>query len=230
VSTAVELPIPSDSIAPRRAVPRLRLASRSPRRRELLHSAGFEHEVVDAGIDDGQLASGHSTAEQWVTALSYLKARAGWERLGSPERSGAVVLGADTVVSKNGRIIGQPRDESDARQIIESLENGEHTVLTGVTLICSDSTQRTADRPDRPMLRRTFTDAARVKVGSIGEPAISTYLAAGGWRGKAGAYNLSERLADGWPITYEGDPGTIMGLPMQRLTPLLLALLNEPRD
>lgn len=182
--------------------------------------------MVDAGIDDGQLASGRSTAEQWVTALSYLKARAGWERLCPAARSGSVVLGADTVVSKNGRIIGQPRDESHARQIIESLANGEHTVLTGVTLICTEPAHRAAGEPDRPKLRRTFTDAAHVKVGSIEESAIARYLVSGGWRGKAGAYNLSERLADGWPITYVGDPGTIMGLPMKRLTPLLLALLS----
>lgn len=63
-----------------------------------------------------------------------------------------------------------------------------------------------------------FTDTARVRVGRIPIAEIESYVASGQWRGKAGAYNLAERLAAGWPIEYEGDPATIMGLPMRRLT------------
>lgn len=201
-------------------VARLLLASRSPRRRELLRSAGFEHEVVDAGVDDGQLSPGESTAEQWVAALSYLKARAGWERLTGEERRGAVVLGADTVVEKRGLIVGQPRDAEEARRIVLMLAGGSHRVLTGVTLL------RGGDEGcDAGMIRHTFTDAARVRVGEISAERLEAYLASGGWRGKAGAYNLSERLADGWPISYDGDPGTVMGLPMVRLTPVLREVL-----
>jgi septum formation protein len=66
-----------------------------------------------------------------------------------------------------------------------------------------------------------FTDRATVRLGRIAPPEIDGYVASGQWRGKAGAYNLAERLEAGWPITYEGDPGTIMGLPMRRLAPLL---------
>jgi septum formation protein len=209
-------------------VRRLLLASRSPRRRELLRTAGFDHGVIDAKIDDGQLSPGDSPALDWVAALSYLKARAGWDCLSGDQRRDAVVLGADTVVEKHGEIIGQPRDEADARRIIALLENGEHRVLTGVTLLCAEG-EETLPGVFVPMpRRRTFTDAATVRVGAIGEERLSAYLATGGWRGKAGGYNLSERLADGWPITFTGDPGTIMGLPMERLGPMLRERLATP--
>lgn len=192
------------------AAPRctLFLASKSPRRAELLRRHGFAFEPVSPGIDDALLVKGSVTPEQWVAALAHLKARGGAATLGVRAAEG-VVLGSDTVVVKNDRVIGQPADEDDARRIIELLERGEHTVVTGVALLF----------PRRHRL--LFTDAARVKVGDIGPMRIAEYVASGEWRGKAGAYNLEERLTDGWPIDYRGDPGTIMGLPMRRLAPVL---------
>jgi septum formation protein len=184
------------------------LASKSPRRAELLRRHGFAFEPVSPGIDDALLVKGSVTPEQWVAALAHLKARGGAATLGARASEG-VVLGSDTVVVKNDRVIGQPTDEDDARRIIESLQRGEHTVVTGVALLF----------PRRGRL--LFTDAARVKVGDIGPKRIADYVASGEWRGKAGAYNLEERIADGWPIEYRGDPGTIMGLPMRRLAPVL---------
>lgn len=204
---------------------RLLLASRSPRRRELLRAAGFEHAVIDAGVDDGQLSPGDSTPEQWVAALSYLKARAGWERLSADETRSALVIGADTVVEKAGAIIGQPKDEADARRIIRALSGGSHRVLTGVTLLRAADDEHVGGVAPTAV-RRTFVDAACVSVGTIADEHLEAYLATGGWRGKAGGYNLSERLHDGWPITYQGDPGTVVGLPMDRLTPLLHEMLG----
>jgi septum formation protein len=63
-----------------------------------------------------------------------------------------------------------------------------------------------------------------VTVGPIPETEITAYLDSGQWRGKAGAYNLAERLQAGWPISVEGDPGTVMGLPMVRLAERLRAI------
>jgi septum formation protein len=90
--------------------------------------------------------------------------------------------------------------------IIRLLENGQHEVLTGVALV-DPATGR----------RELFVDRARVRVGAIGGERIGEYIASGGWRGKAGGYNLAERIQEGWPIEYEGDPTTIMGLPMRIL-------------
>lgn len=181
------------------------LASRSPRRRLLLSEAGFEASVIDPGLDDGAIRPNQAvTPAQWVAALAYLKARAGAEQL----PPGARVIGADTVVVKDDRIIGQPRDERHAREMIRSIRDGEHQVITGVAFL-------------RGGRRLIFADTARVNVGPIPEQDIEEYLATAEWRGKAGAYNLAERLQAGWPIRVAGDPTTVMGLPMKMLRPYL---------
>lgn len=192
--------------------PRVLLASKSPRRRLLLTEAGIDHEVIDSGVDDGQLAPGAVRADQWVAALAYLKAAAAASKL--CDTASAIVLGADTVVVDDGEIIGQPRDAADAERILRRLANGEHDVVTGVALI--DPASGTRD---------LMVDSARVRVGVVSDASIAEYLTTAQWRGKAGAYNLSERLAAGWPIEYDGDPGTIMGLPIRRLRDRLAAFM-----
>ncbi|HZW08351.1 MAG TPA: Maf family protein [Phycisphaerales bacterium] len=190
---------------------RVMLASSSPRRRLLLQEAGVPFDWADPGVDDGLLARGEVTPAQWVASLAFLKASAGIERLpvGGPNARW-IVLGADTLVVKDGELIGQARSADAARRTIERLRNGSHEVLTGVALIDMHSGER-----------RLFVDAASVRVGELTDDQVAAYVATGGWRGKAGAYNLSERLADGWPIEYSGDPATIVGLPMRRLIPVL---------
>lgn len=190
------------------SLPRVHLASQSPRRRELLTEYGIEFETSHPGVDDGLLIRGGVSPSEWVASLAYFKAAAAMHRLGDWDYSPGelVIVGADTVVRKGREIIGQPRNQADARRIISLLENGSHEVLTGVALIDAGTGQRDM-----------FVDRARVTVGAIGEPRIADYLDSQLWKGKAGAYNLRERINDGWAITYDGDPTSIMGLPMKRL-------------
>jgi len=188
------------------------LASRSPRRLRLLEEAGFSPVPLPADLDDSDLAPTLAPPAHWVTALAYLKARRVAETGGAGES--LAVLGADTVVVKDGRVIGQPRDADHAREIIASLSGGAHDVLTGVALL----------RAGRP--RRLLVDAARVEVGEIPAGEIESYVSSGEWRGKAGAYNLADRQRAGWPVRTSGDPGTVMGLPMRRLTPILRGLFS----
>jgi septum formation protein len=145
-------------------------------------------------------------------ALAYLKAAAAHKstdtrRLAPGE---LVVLGADTVVVKRSgdetEFIGQPRDAADAERILRRLANGEHEVVTGVALVDAATGRRDL-----------FCDRATVRVGAISEDTLAAYLASGEWAGKAGAYNLAERIEAGWPIEFDGDPATIMGLPMRML-------------
>lgn len=195
---------------------RLVLASRSARRRLLLTEAGIEHEAIDPSVDDGELSPGEVGPEAWVAALAWLKARAGIEAMGE-DAEGVLVMGADTVcvIEDAGatRIIGQPRDEAHAAQMIDEMQSREHGVLTGVA-ICGRA-------GNDAFVRTVFVDRAKVRVGEIGCERIERYVNSGGWRGKAGGYNLTERLAEGWPIEFDGDPGAIVGLPMRRLVPLL---------
>jgi septum formation protein len=196
---------------------RLLLASQSPRRREILRQHGLDHDARHPGIDDSTLDPGRVTPFEWAAALAYLKAAAG----AAAEGPSRLVIGADTICVKDGMFIGQPADAADAERIIRLLQDAQHEVITGVALIWTGR--------DGVRRRRIFVDRARVHVGQIGNERIREYIASGQWRGKAGAYNLSERLEAGWPVSVEGDPTTVMGLPMRSLRRVLEALgLAEP--
>jgi septum formation protein len=194
---------------------RLLLATRSPRRHLMLEEAGVGFEPIGAAVDDGPLTPGACSPRQWAAALAYLKAEAARRTLAPG--ADALVLGADTIVVAGDAIIGQPIDEADAESIVRRLSNGPHLVISGVALVDAATGRRLL-----------LADEALVQVGRIEEASLRGYIESGEWRGKAGAYNLSERLEAGWPIEYEGDPATIMGLPMHRLLPILdLALAGR---
>lgn len=183
------------------------LASASPRRRTMLTDAGIKHRVHPAQVDDGDLIPGASTCPQaWVAALAYFKAVSSARTI-EDEAFGSkiVVLGADTVCVQDGEIIGQPADRAHARAIIEQMSNDTHEVLTGVAII-----EPVGGR------RELFVDRSIVTVGEIPDHEIELYLDSEHWRGKAGAYNITERLAAGWPITFTGDETSIVGLPLSR--------------
>lgn len=187
------------------ATDQLVLASRSPRRRLLLREAGIEPRIIDPDLDDGRIRTNPAVPpSHWVAALAYLKARAGAEQLHPDD----LVLGADTVVVQAGRIMGQPRDRAHASDMIRSLRNAEHQVVTGVAMIQAGA-------------RLIFADTADVTVGEVSDQSIEAYLDTGAWRGKAGGYNLAERQQAGWPIHVNGDPTTVMGLPMNILRAIL---------
>lgn len=194
---------------------RLILASTSPRRRQLLSEHGYAHDARKPPIDDGELQRGRISAAAWVASLAWLKARAVWDLLDAGVRTRSAVLAADTVVHKNGEILGQPSDREDASRIVSTLIRGEHRVLTGVCVIAEGE-------------RVWFVDRSVVRVGEVTPQQIETYLGTDGWRGKAGGYNLHERIADGWPIEYQGEDTSIMGLPMHRLKPELARLGIQP--
>lgn len=213
--------------APAHMSPPVYLASRSPRRRRLLAEAGVPIAVLPAGIDDGDLRPTEgTTARQWVLALAYLKARSAAESLASaPSRASSTaapaphsgtILAADTVCVHDGRILGQPADADHARAMLRAMRDATHETITGVCLLSL------ADGS-----RWLFVDAATVHFGAVSDAEIDRYIASGAWRGKAGAYNLQDRIDDGWPIECEGDPATVMGLPMRRLTPWIERVRGE---
>ncbi|MDI1289723.1 MAG: Maf family protein, partial [bacterium] len=190
------------------AVPRILLASRSPRRRAFLTESGLAHDAIHPGFDDSVLQPGGVSPDRWVAALAYLKAWAG-VALREPGH-GPLVIGSDTTCIKDGMMIGTPHDAAEAGAMIRRLRSGRHEVVTGVAII----DVRTGER-------HICTDRALVTVGDIPDAEIDRYVGGDEWRGKAGAYNLRERITAGWPMTFSGDETTIMGLPMLRLLELL---------
>lgn len=186
---------------------RLLLASASPRRAHILQELGLEHQVVPSPVDDGQLTPPSGTsAAAWTIAMAYLKARAAIDAL--PLDTRGLVLGADTACELDGRIIGKPATAADAANTLRAMRGRTQRVVTGVALVC----------PAHPRTRRLLVaDVARVTFGELDDQTIDAYAATGQWQGKAGGYNLSERVADGWPIVVAGDPSTVVGLPARRL-------------
>lgn len=185
------------------------LASSSPRRRLMFEQIGVPHAVLPASVDDGELIPGEVDPAQWVAALAYLKAASSAKLFAEQpmleHKLNTVVIGADTVCVQEGRIIGQPSDRAHAHAMIIAMSDAEHEVLTGIAII-DPITGR----------RELFIDRSVVRVGSIPEQEIQAYLDSDQWVGKAGGYNITERLAAGWPITFDGDETSIVGLPMTR--------------
>lgn len=199
--------------------PRVLLASRSPRRRELLREFGIEHEAAHPGFDDAVLEPGRVSPDQWVMSLAYLKARSGLDGAGP----GTLVIGADTVCVLDGAILGTPRTPEEALAMLRSMRGRGHDVITGVAIIDAGSCRRASRPPERA--RELFVDRAHVRMGDLSDEAIEAYVASGEWRGKAGGYNLRDRIRAGWPLSFEGDETTVMGLPMRMLT----ERLSRPR-
>jgi septum formation protein len=190
---------------------RIILASRSPRRRALLEEAGWEVAVRVGPVDDGVLSPERTGPAEWTTALAWLKARSARDCAhgeGGDMADWPIVAG-DTVCEQESQLIGQPRDADAARAMIQSFQAASHQVWTGLCLLV----------PGQP--RRIGADSARVWLGALSDAELDAYIDGGQWQGKAGGYNLSERVDAGWPIRYEGHASTIMGLPLPLLERLL---------
>jgi septum formation protein len=190
---------------------RIILASRSPRRRALLEDAGWEVQVRVGRVDDGDLSPQGCGPAEWTTALAWLKARAAGDRARAEggELAMLPIIAGDTVCEQDGALIGQPLDASEAAAMIRSFRDGSHRVWTGLCLLLPGQD------------RRIGAESAEVRLGPVPDAEVEAYVASGQWQGKAGAYNLGERLEAGWPIRYEGHASTIMGLPLPLLERLL---------
>lgn len=190
-------------------LPTLILASRSPRRAQLLKRAGYRVRQVDPPFDDpAQPADDDGLPpEQMTCALALQKARSLFNDKDLRLTDGSVIVAADTVVvGPDSRLIGQPSDMDHARRMLLGFVNTDHDVVSGVAIV-------TAVCPDAIC----FADRATVTIGRLDPQRIEQFLRTGRWQGKAGGYNLTKRLADGWPISVRGDQTTVVGLPMNML-------------
>lgn len=189
-------------------LPRIVLASRSPRRIEILRREGVCFESIEAIFDDAATPPPGDPAEVAI-ALALAKARD--VAAASPSAcAGAVVVGADTICRHGDASVGKAESEAEARRILRTMMDGDHRVVTGVAMIRAGEV-------------RAFADEALVRLENPGEREIAAYLAGGGWRGKAGAYDITERRSAGWTVHCRGDEDTVGGLPWRRLREALEA-------
>lgn len=192
--------------------PRIVLASASPRRRELLARAGVRFEVrpadVDESVDPGE------TPERCAILLAQRKARA----VALAERkSGAIVLGADTIVAVDERgltrLLGKPADPAEARAMLTRLSGSRHRVVTGLCAI------RTSDAREEEGCERTW-----VTMRAIAPAEIDAYVASGEWRDKAGGYAIQESADRFITRLEEGGFDNVVGLPVALALDLLRRL------
>ena len=182
----------------------LHLASKSPRRRELLGRLGLEFGVLDLDVPERR-APGEAPAE-YVRRVAREKAGAGLLRVvGVP---GSAVLGADTEVILEDEVFGKPRDAEDAAGMLRRLSGRTHEVVSAVSVV---SAEREAQA----------VSVSQVTFGELSEAQITAYVATGEPMGKAGAYAI-QGGAEVFVRKLSGSYSGVMGLPLYETARLLL--------
>ena len=182
------------------ALPKLHLASTSPRRREILQTLGIDFDVVPVETDE----SPHEG--EVPSALVFRLAAAKAERVTVP----GFVLGADTVVVLDDRVLGKPGDENDAVDMLMALSGRTHTVFTGVAL----------KTPERTLTALSTTE---VQFREIGRDEALAYWQSGEPCDKAGAYGI-QGLGGAFVYAIHGSYSGVMGLPVFETIQLLKAV------
>ncbi len=177
------------------------LASASPRRREILAGAGIHFEIITSGAEEKSIKTDPA---ELVEELSYIKA-SGTDTL--VKDSDSVVIGADTVVACDGKILGKPESEEDALKMLTLLQGRTHQVYTGVTILYGGRGERK---------RKTFHECTDVTCYPVSREEILEYIRTGEPMDKAGAYGIQGL----WGIYVQkicGDYNNVVGLPAARL-------------
>jgi nucleoside triphosphate pyrophosphatase len=187
-------------------VRKLVLASTSPRRRALLAEAGFAFSVDAPDVDESPRTG--EAPEALARRLALAKARAVADRADAE----ACVLGADTIVVVDGEVLGKPRDEAEAVEMLLRIAGRTHRVLTGFALVV-----RALGREEAAV------EESRVRMHAVDRAAAERYAASGEPLDKAGAYAAQ---GDGGRFVAEiaGSRANVIGLPLEAVAPRLAAL------
>ena len=214
---------------------RLVLASRSPRRRSLLESAGYRFAVLPSedGVEEqaerGELRDADPVS--FVATLAYLKARNVVERLTAEESDARreiasqltdvdeltpiVVVSCDSVAVCGGEILGKPDDRADAERMLRKLSGSKHAVHTGLTV------WKIAPGDDLPVRR---VETSILQMEPLSDERLFAYLESGLWEGKAGAFGYQD--GNDWLKLLEGTASNVVGLPMEALAFVLTQIVS----
>lgn len=181
---------------------RIILASQSPRRKKLLKQLGFQFEVMPSSVDE------HSLENNPVKLVEELALRKATDV--SQNYSNSLIIGSDTVVVYEGKILGKPESKSDASLMLNKLSNTQHQVHTGVALLLT-----TNDSTISKSI--SFTEKTTVFFSKLEQHEIDFYISTGSPMDKAGSYGIQ----DDWGATFiskiEGDFYNVVGLPINKL-------------
>lgn len=178
------------------------LASGSPRRRELLSKFGVSFSVLESGFYEKTFSSNPK-----ITAETFAKRKAEDVFDNLSDKRGKIVLGADTVVYNEKKILGKPRSENEAFDMLKSLSGKTHTVITGYCIKSSEETL-------------VDSELTEVTFNALSDEQIISYIESGTYKGKAGGYGIQ----DDFPLVkeYRGNLNNVIGLPTERIIPLLI--------
>lgn len=180
------------------------LASRSPRRRQLLEQIGYRFECLD--LDLPEVCAPDETPLHYVSRVARDKAAAGLALKGGG--SGAFVLGADTEVVLDGEVFGKPRDADDACAMLQRLAGRRHQVISAVWLLGAGHESHAISQTE-------------VSFAALDASCIAAYVASGECFGKAGAYAIQGRAAT-FVEHISGSYSGVMGLPLHETAGLLM--------
>ena len=190
---------------------RVVLASKSPRRRDILTDLGVRFDIVSADADesspitDPTLLVRELALRKGRAVRALLQARGEW-------KGDTLIIASDTVVAAGGEILGKPQNDADAARMLRLLAGTEHQVISGVALLFAD--REAAD-----------SDTTAVRFAKMAESDIDWYVKSGEPRDKAGAYAV-QGLASLFIEGLRGDYFNVVGLPVYRLNCLLRNFLG----
>jgi len=181
------------------------LASKSPRRREILSMAGLEFSVIPSDCDEG---INESSPGELVSKLSALKAN----DIASRIKEDCYIIGSDTIVYFDGVVMGKPKNKEEAFRMLKILNGQTHSVYTGVTVIDRVSGQT-----------ETFFEKTDVTFWNVSDPEIIQYVNSGDPMDKAGGYGI-QGIGTFLVQKINGDYFTVVGLPISHLLRVLKEL------
>ena len=175
---------------------RIILASKSPRRKQLMDLLELPYEIIVADIDE--TINQDKDLRKEIERLSFLKALKVYN-----DNKDAVVIGADTIVVVNDKVLGKPKDEKMAKEMLSQLQNNKHTVITGVSIISSKMSE-------------TFSNVSEVYFNPMSEEVILNYIKTKEPMDKAGAYAI-QGIGAKFINRINGDYYSIMGFPISEI-------------
>jgi septum formation protein len=178
------------------------LASISPRRKELLESVGFKFNLKKPNFDEDTIDASKMKVDEYVLHLAESKSKSVFSNYPND-----IVIAADTIVVLGHDIIGKPKDETDAMNILRRLSGKTHQVYTGVFIVSNNQ-------------EVGFVEVANVTFKSMSEEDILAYIATKEPMDKAGAYGI-QGYGSQYVEGYDGDFHTIMGLPLKKVISVL---------
>lgn len=192
------------------ASPELILASASPRRAELMRQAGYHFRVAKSTLHEPARRPESVPIRIWPVCLALRKAQS----VAKSRRSNSIVIGADTIVVHDDRVINKAATRHHAETILRSLSGTTHEVITGLVVLHGDQCQM-----------ESVVSTCRMK--RLSERQLQNYLDSNLWRGKAGAYGIQDSPQDPFVTLMSGEHSNVMGLPLVTLQRLLRMQLDN---